>query len=127
MSVKCNYCGDNAELVTGEVIYPHRPDLSTLVFWRCEPCDAYVGCHKRSKNTPLGRLANAELRHFKTNAHRYFDVIWKRGYRSRTGAYAWLANQLGIKPSECHIGMFDVETCKEVARLSREYLATKGK
>lgn len=47
MTVKCDYCGKDAELVTGDVIYPHRSDLAPLKFWRCEDCEAYVGCHKQ--------------------------------------------------------------------------------
>lgn len=45
--VKCDYCGNDAMLVSGRAIYPHRPDLFRLNFWQCAPCDAYVGCHKR--------------------------------------------------------------------------------
>src|SRR5436309_3529676 len=39
----CPYCGHFARLVGGDVIYPHRPDLSELWFWQCAPCDAHVG------------------------------------------------------------------------------------
>lgn len=69
--VACDYCGDAAKLVTGKAIYPHRPDLFRLHFWQCEPCGAYVGCHKKEGGNgdgtkPLGRIANAELRAAKT-------------------------------------------------------------
>lgn len=63
MKVVCDYCGADAKLVTGDVIYPHRHDLRARRFWQCVPCDAYVGTHANSLNHhPLGRLANAELR-----------------------------------------------------------------
>jgi hypothetical protein len=32
----------------------------------------------------------------------------------RGQAYGWLAEQLGIDKSDCHIGMFDVKTCERV-------------
>ncbi len=57
----CPYFHEPAELAYGTEVYPHRPDLQAKQFWLCGPCDAYVGCHKNS-DTPLGRLANAELR-----------------------------------------------------------------
>jgi len=67
----CNYCAEPAERATSADIYPTRPELSDLVFWRCVGCSAHVGCHrpgthrfengKRIMNVvdePLGRLAN---------------------------------------------------------------------
>ena len=50
-SVDCDYCQKPAELVTGATIYPHRNDLAHLRFWRCVPCEAYVGCHKAGDGT----------------------------------------------------------------------------
>lgn len=38
----------------------------------------------------------------------------------RKDAYFGLSRQLGLKFSETHIGMFDVETCKKTAQLSKE-------
>jgi hypothetical protein len=116
-NVACDYCGDPAMLATGEQIYPHRPDHAHLVFWRCVPCDAYVGCHKNSNAKPLGRLANKELRAWKQRAHAAFDPYWKSGRLKRGDAYARLAKTLGIPQSECHIGMFDVAMCKRVVAI----------
>lgn len=118
----CDYCGQQAQLVDGAVIYPHRKDLKSLRFWQCAPCDAYVGCHKENAflpglglsdgTWPLGRLANEELRRWKSKAHAAFDPVWKSGRMHRRTAYAWLAVRLNLRPGECHIGMFDVERCK---------------
>ena len=73
-TVTCPYCNNPAVLVGGDVIYPHRPDLYEKKFWQCDPCDAYVGCHRPGVGygdgtRPLGRLANAELREAKKNVH----------------------------------------------------------
>lgn len=121
MCIKCNYCGNDAALVSGKEIYPHRPDLYSLQFWSCSPCKAWVGCHKRSNAVPLGRLANAELRREKTAAHAAFDPIWKSGRKSRRGAYEWLSKRLSIPFKDCHIGMFDVDTCKRVVAACDEF------
>lgn len=116
----CDYCNNEAELVSGETIYPHRPDLYHLNIYHCAPCDAWVGCH-RGTTKPLGRLANAELRQAKMEAHAAFDQLWKRttpaGTFDRKGAYKWLAEQLGISRDDCHIGTFDVEQCRKVVEV----------
>jgi hypothetical protein len=123
----CPYCNQPARLVPGAAIYPHRPDLYKLNFWQCQPCDAYVGCHKAGSGSgyargdgtePLGRLANAHLRMWKGNAHTVFDPFWRGGERSlRSVMYAKLARELGIEAKDCHIGMFDVEMCKRVVQI----------
>ena len=117
--MKCPYCDREARLVKGDVIYPKRQDLATGLYWLCEPCDAYVGCHKGTRN-PLGRLANAELRQAKMRAHKAFDPIWKSGRMTRRQAYAWLATRLEIPKGQAHIGMFDVETCLKVVQIMKE-------
>ena len=121
-SVKCPYCGNDAVFVTGDVIYPHRPDLYLKKYWHCAPCDAYVGCHAPnathgfSGDEPYGRLANAELRKAKSRAHSAFDPLWqdKFYFKSRSKAYNWLAGQLKIPVVQCHNGEFDVDMCNKV-------------
>lgn len=114
MNVVCDYCGKPAVHVGGQIVYPHRPDLHHLKFWVCSPCDARVGCHVRDGLTPLGRLANADLRAAKQQAHAVFDPFWKTGERSRGDAYSLLAHRLGIRKVDCHIGLFDIHTCRKV-------------
>jgi hypothetical protein len=130
--IKCPYCGQEAKLVNGQHVYPHRPDLKSLNFWACDPCDAYVGCHKegatfllnkkqvRSDGTmPLGRLADARLRRAKSAAHAAFDPIWKGGSMSRHAAYAWLAEKMNLKKDDCHIGMMDADACYTVVQIAK--------
>jgi hypothetical protein len=112
--VKCDYCGKDAVKVTGKEVYPHRKDLCNKQFWWCEPCDAYVGCHRDGR--PLGRLANAKLRRLRMKAHEKFDKIWQSGRVSRTEAYKLLAKKLGIEVDNCHIGMFNDDACVDVLR-----------
>jgi hypothetical protein len=116
-AVVCPYCTKPAQLVGGDVMYPHRSDLHEKKFYRCLPCGAHVGCHDGTVN-PLGRLANAELRQWKQRAHAAFDPLWQGGKMKRRDAYQWLADGLGIPFAEAHIGMFDVATCQRVIGMS---------
>lgn len=128
--VICPYCNKAAEFVNGETVYPHRKDLHSLNFWKCSSCSAYVGCHKRhpkynpNGDKPLGRLANFELRTAKRVAHFHFDPLWHFSDMSRTEAYKWLARKLDIDPKDCHIGMFDLETCNKVRQICIDYQAS---
>lgn len=124
----CPYCGQDAALVSGDVVYPNRADLGDKRFWRCADCSAWVGCHPGT-DRPLGRLADADLRAAKQRAHASFDPLWQtKMRRERTGkgeargaGYIWLANQLGIAFAECHIGMFDVATCDRVVAICKPF------
>lgn len=116
--MKCDYCNNEVELVGGDVIYPHRPDLYRSKYYYCANDQAWVGCHPGTTK-PLGRLANAELRLAKQQAHAVFDPLWRDTGRPRRYLYHWLAIQLGISKDDCHIGMFDVEQCQRVVEICR--------
>lgn len=125
MRVICPYCGDDAKMVDGLFIYPHRDDLAHKRFWLCAPCAAWVGCHPNT-GKHLGRLANAELRRAKQSALAVFDPIWKKREMSRKDAYVWLSGALGIPNEQCHIGMFDTAMCNEVIRVCKLRSAVCG-
>lgn len=122
----CPYCQSPSVLAKGAVIYPHRSDLAGKDFWHCAPCKSWVGCHDGTLK-PLGRLADAKLRAAKTHAHAAFDRLWQGKMRrdkcskkaARGAGYAWLADQLGIAREDCHIGLFDVETCARVVQVCK--------
>jgi hypothetical protein len=128
----CPYCHKPAVLVEGDVIYPHRTDLAHKRFWYCQKDNAWVGCHMPN-TIPMGRLANAELRSAKMAAHDAFDPFWdaycrKHGVskgKGRGKAYKWLAEQLGIRPADCHIGMFDVDTCRRTVEICNNFRKVK--
>lgn len=123
MEVICDYCNKPAQLVGGNKVYPHRQDLHYLKFWVCNPCEARVGCHKNSKNhAPLGRLANAELRAAKSEAHQSFDPIWKEKHMKRNAAYIWLADTMKMDVRDCHIGMMNIGQCRLVVAHAEAYL-----
>lgn len=114
----CNYCDKEAKFVTGKEIYTNRQDLWDKKFYICEDCDARVSCH--ADGTPFGSMATPELRKWRYIAHSEFDPMWNDGYRTRTEAYEWMAKALGIPKDECHISMFDINTCKKLVEKCEE-------
>lgn len=105
----CPYCEVLARLVAFE--HGER--------WECptEGCGARIGIHRNSRRkAPLGTMARAPLRAWRLRTHDAFDPLWKGPeprFPSRSRAYAWLAAQLGISVSRCHIGEFDEVRCRE--------------
>lgn len=122
----CPYCGNPAEFFeTSHEFYRCYADLGPM--WACRRCQAWTGCHKGTK-IPLGSLANWILRGARIEAHKAFDPLWeakvKRGmpkHEARARGYRWLAEQLGIPASECHIGKMDEQTCKRVRQICAPY------
>ena len=126
-NVLCPYCGESAVLTDSIEVY----GVSYGMIWLCKPCNAYVGVHKNSKNfIPLGRLANSELREYKKLAHASFDPLWKKKMqltscsksKARKLAYKWLSSELNIDIKDCHIGEFDIDTCKQVINICSKYV-----
>lgn len=123
--MKCPYCKSDVNLVDSYLIYRRSYGRA----WLCSQfpkCDSYVGCHPGT-DKPLGRLANAELRKAKMEAHKAFDALWKRKMErdkcsqrvARSAGYKWLAQQLSIEINECHIAMFDLDKCKKVLEVCK--------
>jgi hypothetical protein len=134
----CSYCESLAELVSGDIIYPHRADLAKLKFWLCAPCGAYVGCHKAGSyrfeegkkifhigTEAMGRLANADLRRAKVAAHAAFDPFWKNQGWNRKAAYVWLSKKIGTPIDRTHIGEFDMQMCASVVALVLTMIGSK--
>lgn len=120
----CPYCEREAELVTGQVVYPHRPDLHGKRFYACMPCGAWVGTHRDGR--PLGTLANRELRAARQQCHVEFDPIWRVGRLRRHEAYQRLASMMGIEDRQCHIGMFTIEQCRAALPAIRRLAGNRG-
>lgn len=120
-TVYCDYCGRKAEYVDSKVVY----GKSYGMIYLCLSCMAYVGVHKGT-DTPLGRLANSELRYWKKAAHAVFDPLWKYGRfkNHRNAAYGWLSQKMGIPVEKTHIGMFDVAECRRAINIIQ--FTTKG-
>lgn len=124
-SIFCCGCQSDvqARLTDGGEIYPHRSDLASLPFWRCDTCGNYVGCHHKTKDRtrPLGVIPTPELRKARGHVHGLIDPIWKSGRMSRSAVYEAVATHMGIK--EYHSGeLRTVEDAREAYRAGRAVL-----
>jgi len=101
MVVYCCECGKEivARLTDGAEIYPHRPDLSDLPFWKCNECGNYVGCHHKTKSRirPLGCIPSPKIRSARKQIHALLDPLWKSGKMKRGAVYQVLSEALGRK------------------------------
>lgn len=117
--VDCDYCGRPATLTTGRELYGQSGSRGRRLYWRCDPCDAHVGCHPGSDG-PLGSLAKKAVREARIRAHNAFELLIECGL-TRRDAYTWLRNQMGLDERACHIGRFDVERCRRVVNICSAY------
>lgn len=131
------YCGRTS------VFLPSSEDLYGTEYgpvYFCEPCYAWVGCHKGTTK-PLGRPATQPIREARKKAHAAFDPIWQSIWKelnqlhseklgrpapayygkgpARKSIYAWLAGEMDIPVEECHISWFDVDDCQRVIDICR--------
>lgn len=127
IEVLCDYCGKPAVPTKGSNIWPSRPELSLTFFYCCDPCGARVGTHKGTWQ-PLGRLANADLRRLRQEAHAVFDPICHslipvggKRQQGREAGYRWLAEQLGLTRDTCHVGLFDDALCRRAIEVCTNY------
>lgn len=121
----CRYCGSPVVYTSNAEIY--GKEYGTGKCYLCRNCRAFVGVHPGT-DTPLGTLANAELREWRKEAHFWFDRIWKKPTRitTRYNAYGYLAKKMGLPREETHIGMFEIEQCKKVIEFSKEKMQRNG-
>lgn len=75
------------------------------------PPEAYINraALKAERGSALARARIA--------AHAAFDPLWKTGHVSRGRAYEWLARQLGIPITACHMVLMDVAMCQRVVAI----------
>ena len=121
MLIYCVACASevNARLTRGEEIYPHRPYLFNLPFWRCDNCNNYVGCHHKTRTPtkPLGVIPNEEIRAARRYIHALIDPVWMYGKMGRRQVYSKLSNYLGYKYHTAELRT--VEQCREVYKAAK--------
>ena len=121
--IYCCGCGEKIEarLTDGSEIYPHRNDLYSLPFWKCDSCGNYVGCHHKTKNRtqPLGCIPTPELKNARNHIHRLLDPIWQTGKIGRRELYEKLTEELGWKYHTAQIR--SIEEARKVYRLVKRY------
>lgn len=125
--VTCPYCNQKARLVSGRELPFSAAARPSRRFWLCEPCQAWVGCHKGNNAKPMGTPAKARLRRLRQDAHNAFDPLWKSKCKidgisrskGRSEAYKWLAGMMNIQEKQCHIGYFNEAQCVQVLNISK--------
>lgn len=99
MKIYCTGCEKDvdARLTDGAERYPHRPDLATIPFWKCDTCGAYVGTHHKTaqRTKPMGTLATPEMLEARKAIHALIDPIWQSGDVPRGKLYAFIKRQIG--------------------------------
>ena len=124
--MRCPYCGGSVVYRSADgIYYDNSKNVMLYVCSHYPSCDAYVRVHDGT-NIPVGVMADRKLRALRKEAHRYFDKLHQTGIMSRTSAYMWLADLLGVPRSKAHIGNLGEYYCNEVIRRSREILERKG-
>jgi hypothetical protein len=123
MRIYCCGCGKDvdARLTNGREIYPHRPDLAGLPFWRCDACRNFVGCHHQTKDRtrPLGCIPTAELKNARKHLHALIDPIWQTGKMSRRELYKALSRDIGREYHTAEIRTID--EARNVYRIAQRY------
>ena len=119
MNLYCCKCGHKVEarLTDGAEIYPHRRDLKSLPFWKCDACGNHVGCHHKTDNPtrPLGCIPSPEIKHARKHIHRILDPLWKTGKIERKKLYKMLSDATGRKYHTANIRT--IEEARHVYKL----------
>ncbi|WP_409969875.1 zinc-finger-containing protein [Bengtsoniella intestinalis] len=115
----CRYCGGKITLADPREIFGdsvERLGLDGEYIYLCRTCNARVGCHKGTTR-PLGNVANEVLRLKRRETHQIFDTFWSEAGMTRTRAYQWLGQQMGMSARKAHIGSFEMDQCQQVIDL----------
>lgn len=91
-------------------------------YYRCEHstttgCPGSHGAHP--DGSPLGIPADQCTKRARMAAHAAFDRLWRHGGMTRTGAYRWLQQAMGLSEGEAHIGRFTAEPCRKLIHLAQ--------
>ena len=125
IQIHCPYCGADALLRKASFVHGKSEKSQGKHLYVCRnwpKCDAYVAAHEFDL-TPMGTLANGNLRHKRILAHKALEQYQKITKMDRWATYLWLEGRLGLDKQSTHIGLFSEETCDEVIALCKE--ATK--
>lgn len=114
----CPYCLKKSILMGGNKLYGQER-LKYRLFYVCQPCKAWVGCHPDS-DRPLGTIAKPALRRLRREVHRQLDPLWQKGKINRHRLYKKLAQKMEIDPKDCHVGFMDEPLCKKALRAVAE-------
>lgn len=121
-AIFCTACDKFVEpkSITGQAIYPHRPDLYAKQFLACPHCGNYVGTHTDGR--PLGTIPTPELRSWRKLVHDIIDAYWlpTKDRAKRRELYAAISRHIG---KEYHTGELNtIAECKDVIEFYYKYI-----
>lgn len=122
-AIYCCGCGADvqARLTSGRETYPHRYDLRSLPFWKCDACGNFVGCHHKTsdRTRPLGVIPTDDIKKARSHIHRILDPLWQGKKINRKILYRTIADRIGV--AEYHTAEIrSVEQAREVYRVVQE-------
>lgn len=124
--INCPYCGSSALCRPASIVHgssTHEKGRYLYVCSRWPECDAYVAAHKKDKS-PMGTLANRDLRQKRILAHRALKELQNFQHMEKWAVYLWLQGKLGVNEDQAHIGLFSGQMCDRVVSLCRQAMET---
>jgi len=119
---RCPFCGGKMKADQTSRVHGGRGRKKIVICENWPQCDVYIGCHDRT-GEPLGTPADKNLRQLRQKVHAIFDPSWKMEKdkrKARMKSYKHFARLMEMSEGECHIGMFDTDTClKAIGLLTR--------
>lgn len=119
------FCGSPAHLLPNSLLYNGKSygNSKAYICDRFPECRGSVGVHPNGK--PLGTIPDEHTKSLRRKLHAIIDPLWQnQAYQSRRKArgqvYGWLRHIMQMTPDECHIGMFDADTCVQAMEKIRE-------
>ena len=67
-----------------------------------------------------GTFRQDDLKSLRTYTHNAFDKLWKEEGYTRTEAYEWLAEAMGLSAKKAHIALFNANQCRQLLDLLSE-------
>lgn len=115
--LKCPECGGSMQLKRSKYGLFYGCE-----HWR-EGCKGTHGAYE--DGSPLGDPANAATKKDRIQAHRIFDRLWKKdsngkSLMTRSKAYSWMQQAMGLRREEAHIGRFTSKQCNELIALVKK-------
>ena len=66
-------------------------------------------------------LERDDAKLLRVRAHEVFDQLWQCEYMSRTEAYEWMQNELGLTAEGAHIAKLSRDDCVRLMKAARKY------
>lgn len=127
----CPKCGKKMVYRSAEGVYITKTETMLFVCPSFPECNVYA----KTNTKPTGEIvllstpADEKLRALRTEAHYYFDLLYKKKiFKDRATAYKWLAPRVSLNPFSAfkHIGEMDLYGCRKTIEESLKLLDARN-